>query len=172
MANALASAAHHLVPPPLRSSTHDDKEGRDSRDDSRQSHHSVQEKDKASQPDYDFESHPSHHPPADNQRYSQQQSRGSAPPPQEHSHLRPWKKTESEKEREEEKHRIAQMADDFRSIGAMEVEDIMKDPKQKIVGHSSQTLRCKDFDLVKTLGTGTCLTVWRTLATTASCGRH
>lgn len=157
MANALASAAHHLVPNALRSSHQEDKEEKKSRDDSQPS---IQ-KEVSGQPDHHYESHPSHHAPADQQRYSQQMSRGSTSQASEHSHFRPWKKTDAEKDREQEKHRIAKMADDFKSIGAMEVEDIMQDPREKVVGHSSQTLRCKDFDLVKTLGTGTLVVVLR-----------
>jgi len=33
---------------------------------------------------------------------------------------------------------------------------IMVDPNKKIVGHSSKVLRYDDFELIKTLGTGTC----------------
>lgn len=29
------------------------------------------------------------------------------------------------------------------------------DPEQKLVGHSSRSLRLEDFELMKTLGTGT-----------------
>lgn len=166
MAHALASAAHHLVPNALRNSSHDDhgtanndsnndgsnNDDPDSRTDSKHSFQAPRQGD--SQPDHHFEDHPTHHAPADQQRYSQQQRARQATPQHEKAHHLPWKKTEAEKDREKEKHRIAQMADDFRSIGAMEVEDIMKDPQDKIVGHSSRTLRCSDFDLVKTLGTG------------------
>lgn len=36
-------------------------------------------------------------------------------------------------------------------------EEIAQDAKNKELGHSSKGLSVKDFDLVRTLGTGTCL---------------
>ena len=60
-----------------------------------------------------------------------------------------------EEGREQEKARIANLADQWYSKGPMEPEEILEDPKDKVVGHSSSTLRCEDFELMKTLGTGT-----------------
>lgn len=42
----------------------------------------------------------------------------------------------------------------------MEVSEITIDPQKKIIGHSSKVLRKEDFELVKTLGTGTFARVW------------
>ncbi|KAF2124258.1 Pkinase-domain-containing protein [Dothidotthia symphoricarpi CBS 119687] len=59
--------------------------------------------------------------------------------------------------REEEKHILAQWED---QQGTMTMDDVDKDPSQKRVGHSSKVLREEDFELIKTLGTGTFARVW------------
>lgn len=57
--------------------------------------------------------------------------------------------------------------DEKRTLAAWEAqkqplspEEIDKDPEKKIVGHSSKLLREEDFELIKTLGTGTFARVW------------
>lgn len=59
--------------------------------------------------------------------------------------------------REEEKHTLAQWEEQKRTLSPDEID---KDPQKKVVGHSSKVLREEDFDLVKTLGTGTFARVW------------
>lgn len=59
--------------------------------------------------------------------------------------------------REQEKHTLAQWEDQKRTLSPDEI-DI--DPDQKVVGHSSKVLREEDFELIKTLGTGTFARVW------------
>ena len=44
----------------------------------------------------------------------------------------------------------------------LEVSEIIVDPQTKPVGHSSKLLRKDDFELIKTLGTGTFARVWLT----------
>ncbi|WPH05045.1 Hypothetical protein R9X50_00794400 [Acrodontium crateriforme] len=61
--------------------------------------------------------------------------------------------------REEEKQRLADWEADKRTL---EPSDIINDPQKKPVGHSSKVLRKDDFDLIKTLGTGTFARVWLT----------
>lgn len=52
---------------------------------------------------------------------------------------------------EEEKHSIAQWEEQKRPL---EPDEITIDPSRKVVGHSSKHLRCSDFELLKTVGTG------------------
>lgn len=59
--------------------------------------------------------------------------------------------------REEEKQKLTQWEAEKRPL---EVSEIIIDPQKKPVGHSSKLLRREDFDLVKTLGTGTFARVW------------
>ncbi|TLD11482.1 hypothetical protein E2P81_ATG10358 [Venturia nashicola] len=59
--------------------------------------------------------------------------------------------------REEEKARLASWQADTKPL---EVSEITVDPQTKPVGHSSKLLRKDDFDLLKTLGTGTFARVW------------
>ncbi|KAJ4355433.1 cytochrome c oxidase subunit 1 [Didymosphaeria variabile] len=59
--------------------------------------------------------------------------------------------------RVEEKHTLAQWGE---KKAPLEPGQIDKDPDQKMVGHSSHVLRKKDFELIKTLGTGTFARVW------------
>ncbi|KAF2224223.1 kinase-like domain-containing protein [Elsinoe ampelina] len=42
----------------------------------------------------------------------------------------------------------------------LDYEQILVEPSRKLVGHSSKVLRCEDFELIKTLGTGTFARVW------------
>lgn len=56
-----------------------------------------------------------------------------------------------DKPREDEKHTLAQWE---AQRGTLSHDDIDKDPEQKTVGHSSKVLREEDFELIKTLGTG------------------
>lgn len=66
---------------------------------------------------------------------------------------------ENYKEREEEKAKLAEWEADKRPL---EPDQIVVDPQKKPVGHSSKVLRKEDFDLIKTLGTGTFARVWLT----------
>ncbi|KAF1840081.1 Pkinase-domain-containing protein [Cucurbitaria berberidis CBS 394.84] len=59
--------------------------------------------------------------------------------------------------REEEKRTLAQWEDHKRTLSPDEID---KDPEKKVVGHSSKVLRQEDFELIKTLGTGTFARVW------------
>ncbi|KAK4981223.1 cytochrome c oxidase subunit 1 [Elasticomyces elasticus] len=61
------------------------------------------------------------------------------------------------KRRESEKQRLAEWHADKRPL---ETSEILMDPAKKAVGHSSKVLRCEDFELLKTLGTGTFARVW------------
>ena len=61
------------------------------------------------------------------------------------------------KAREEEKTKLAEWEAEKRPL---EPEEITLDPQKKPVGHSSKHLRQEDFELVKTLGTGTFARVW------------
>lgn len=58
---------------------------------------------------------------------------------------------------ENEKRKLAEWEADKRPL---EPDEIVVDPQNKPVGHSSKHLRREDFDLVKTLGTGTFARVW------------
>lgn len=58
---------------------------------------------------------------------------------------------------EDEKKRLAEWAAAERPL---EPDEIVIDPQHKPVGHSSKHLRKDDFDLIKTLGTGTFARVW------------
>lgn len=60
-------------------------------------------------------------------------------------------------QREEEKQKLAAWEDNKHPL---EPEEVAKDPSEKPVGHSSKLLRKEDFDLIKTLGTGTFARVW------------
>lgn len=60
-------------------------------------------------------------------------------------------------EHENEKQRLSEWEADKRPL---EPDEIVVDPQHKPVGHSSKHLRRDDFDLVKTLGTGTFARVW------------
>ncbi|KAK4623582.1 cAMP-dependent protein kinase catalytic subunit alpha [Fulvia fulva] len=64
---------------------------------------------------------------------------------------------QSNAQREEEKTRLASWEAEKHPL---EPDEIVKDPQTKPVGHSSKVLRKEDFDLVKTLGTGTFARVW------------
>ncbi|KAH7112896.1 kinase-like domain-containing protein [Dendryphion nanum] len=57
--------------------------------------------------------------------------------------------------RDDEKHALAQWEDHQGPLTPGQIES-----GQKTVGHSSQTLRQEDFELIKTLGTGTFARVW------------
>lgn len=59
--------------------------------------------------------------------------------------------------REEEKRKLAEWQAEKQPL---EIAQIKRDPQSKPVGHSSKVLKCEDFDLVKTLGTGTFARVW------------
>ncbi|GAB7357323.1 hypothetical protein MBLNU459_g8283t1 [Dothideomycetes sp. NU459] len=66
--------------------------------------------------------------------------------------------------REDEKNKLAAWEADKRPL---EYDQILVDPSRKVVGHSSKVLRREDFELLKTLGTGTFARVW--LAKIANC---
>ena len=59
--------------------------------------------------------------------------------------------------REEEKAKLVQWEAEKHPL---EPDEIVVDPQKKPVGHSSKYLRKEDFELVKTLGTGTFARVW------------
>ncbi|KAF2834575.1 serine/threonine-protein kinase YPK2/YKR2 [Patellaria atrata CBS 101060] len=59
--------------------------------------------------------------------------------------------------RDEEKHALAQWEAEKHPMG---YDEILVDPNDKPVGHSRKYLRSEDFDLIKTLGTGTFARVW------------
>ncbi|KAF2139177.1 uncharacterized protein K452DRAFT_290277 [Aplosporella prunicola CBS 121167] len=61
------------------------------------------------------------------------------------------------KQREEEKNRLAEWEAEK---DPLEPDVVAADPTKKRVGHSAKYLRCEDFELVKTLGTGTFARVW------------
>ncbi|KAI7609356.1 hypothetical protein KC346_g9223, partial [Hortaea werneckii] len=61
--------------------------------------------------------------------------------------------------REEEKRKLAEWE---AKKEPLEPSDITIDPQRKVVGHSSKVLRKEDFELLKTLGTGTFARVWLT----------
>jgi len=61
--------------------------------------------------------------------------------------------------REDEKSKLAAWEAENRPL---EVTEITVDPQNKPVGHSSKVLRKDDFELIKTLGTGTFARVWLT----------
>ncbi|KAL1633568.1 cytochrome c oxidase subunit 1 [Diplodia intermedia] len=54
-------------------------------------------------------------------------------------------------QREQEKHHLAAWEADRQTL---EPDVVAQDPAKKRVGHSSRHLRCEDFELIKTLGTG------------------
>lgn len=62
-----------------------------------------------------------------------------------------------DKPREQEKQQLAQWEAQKHTLTPEEI-DI--DPQKKPVGHSSKVLREEDFELIKTLGTGTFARVW------------
>ncbi|KAF9736586.1 hypothetical protein PMIN06_003426 [Paraphaeosphaeria minitans] len=66
-------------------------------------------------------------------------------------------KSATEHARDEEKHTLAQWGE---KKAPLEPGQIDKHPDQKMVGHSSSVLRKDDFELIKTLGTGTFARVW------------
>lgn len=59
--------------------------------------------------------------------------------------------------RDNEKRRLCEWDAEKRP---MDYDQICVDPEKKPVGHSSKVLRYEDFDLIKTLGTGTFARVW------------
>jgi protein kinase A len=60
-------------------------------------------------------------------------------------------------QREDEKQKIAECEAEKRPL---EPDQVAENPSKKPVGHSSKYLRKDDFDLIKTLGTGTFARVW------------
>lgn len=139
---AAAAIKNHLIPNALRSDEHKEQhEKRHDQSDHQQQNHNG--------PPHSLAHHKA---PADEQRYSQQPRNAD---PQQQYHNKQSRQRGSEADREEEKSRIASMADEWYSKGPMEVEQVAQDPQDKVVGHSSSTLRCEDFELLKTLGTGT-----------------
>ena len=59
--------------------------------------------------------------------------------------------------REDEKQKIADWEAEKRSL---DPDEVAESPNKKPVGHSSKYLRKEDFELIKTLGTGTFARVW------------
>ncbi|KAL1627675.1 cytochrome c oxidase subunit 1 [Neofusicoccum ribis] len=70
-----------------------------------------------------------------------------------HHHYHPEKMTQ----REQEKQHLANWEAERQPL---EPDVVAQDPAKKRVGHSSRFLRCEDFELIKTLGTGTFARVW------------
>lgn len=64
-----------------------------------------------------------------------------------HHHYHPEKMTQ----REQEKQHLANWEAERQPL---EPDVVAQDPAKKRVGHSSRFLRCEDFELIKTLGTG------------------
>ncbi|KAJ9647581.1 uncharacterized protein PV06_00292 [Exophiala oligosperma] len=62
--------------------------------------------------------------------------------------------------RQNEKDLAINQADASKSRGVMPPEEISKDPEQKQLGQSSKHLKLGDFELMRTLGTGTFARVW------------
>lgn len=60
-------------------------------------------------------------------------------------------------QREEEKQRLTEWENEKRTL---EPNEVAESPSKKPVGHSSKYLRKEDFELIKTLGTGTFARVW------------
>lgn len=54
-------------------------------------------------------------------------------------------------QRDQEKHQLAAWES---AKDPLEPDVVAQDPTKKRVGHSSRYLRCEDFELIKTLGTG------------------
>ncbi|KAF1999021.1 Pkinase-domain-containing protein [Amniculicola lignicola CBS 123094] len=79
--------------------------------------------------------------------------------PSEPDSTSPFERQDSamDRAREDEKRALAQWEDKQRPMSPGEVH---MDPERKAVGHSSRTLRKQDFELIKTLGTGTFARVW------------
>lgn len=71
--------------------------------------------------------------------------------------------------REEEKQKLAEWEAEKRPL---EPAEIVVDPQHKPVGHSSKLLRKEDFDLIKTLGTGTFARVWLVRLADKSNSKH
>lgn len=61
------------------------------------------------------------------------------------------KDSSSVRARDDEKSKLAAWEADKRPL---EYDQILVDPRDKVVGHSSKVLRRDDFELLKTLGTG------------------
>ncbi|PSK42424.1 hypothetical protein B9Z65_4338 [Elsinoe australis] len=59
--------------------------------------------------------------------------------------------------RDQEKRRLCDWEADKQPLN---YDQILVEPSRKLVGHSSKVLRCDDFELIKTLGTGTFARVW------------
>jgi serine/threonine protein kinase len=76
----------------------------------------------------------------------------------------PQEQAAIEREREDEKRMLAQWADRDEPLSPSE---IMRNEEEKMVGHSSRALRQEDFELIKTLGTGTFARVWLVRLTNA-----
>ena len=56
-----------------------------------------------------------------------------------------------DKAREDEKRQLAQWEENKHPLSPGQIDS---DPNSKVVGHSSSVLRQEDFELIKTLGTG------------------
>ncbi|KAI7361148.1 Pkinase-domain-containing protein [Hortaea werneckii] len=67
--------------------------------------------------------------------------------------------SQTKQAREEERRKLAEWE---AKKEPLEPSDITIDPQRKVVGHSSKVLRKEDFELLKTLGTGTFARVWLT----------
>ncbi|PSN60029.1 Pkinase-domain-containing protein [Corynespora cassiicola Philippines] len=81
-------------------------------------------------------------------------SQNTQPPHQPQDSMSPQ---QMDHQRDHEKRALAQWEDRKRPLSPSQID---ADPDRKMVGHSSRLLRQDDFELVKTLGTGTFARVW------------
>ncbi|KAJ9666166.1 cytochrome c oxidase subunit 1 [Coniosporium apollinis] len=88
--------------------------------------------------------------------HHEDQNNDASPPQQNYSETKN-ENPSTVKHRESEKHAIAHWEDQKRPLSPSQ---ITIDPSKKPVGHSNKHLRCQDFELLKTLGTGTFARVW------------
>lgn len=86
--------------------------------------------------------------------HHEDQNNDASPPQQNYSETKN-ENPSTVKRRESEKHAIAHWEDQKRPLSPSQ---ITIDPSKKPVGHSNKHLRCQDFELLKTLGTGTAVT--------------
>ncbi|KAF2454022.1 kinase-like domain-containing protein [Lineolata rhizophorae] len=93
-----------------------------------------------------------HHRAKERHNSSNDKNNNSAPRPREHT-----EDPDIVAAREREKQQLIQWETQREPLTPSE---ILIEPDQKVVGHSSKYLRCEDFELIKTLGTGTFARVW------------
>jgi hypothetical protein len=127
----MAAAVHDKLDKLFHPHSHGSRNGRSSKDESQKTNSNSEQ---------------SHQHPA--QRLSAS-SHGAASPHHKPSYDREG--AQMDRAREDEKHNLLEWQAQTRPLSPSEIH---KDPERKVVGHSSQSLRQEDFELVKTLGTG------------------